>query len=254
MHKAILVRTRGLALAPAFTLLAASFLLAPLAVSAAPPAAPKGHIVREDIEWLDVWLPNTNNHDLPRVLLVGDSITRGYGPRVEANLKGVAYVSRIATSKSLGDPALMMEVALVLQEQAFDIIHFNNGLHGKDYTPEEYAAALPILLAVFHHYDPDAKLVWASSTDVRQKDHLEAVSPDTERAIQRNAAAAAIMTPKSIPVDDLFALVKDHPEYHVNDGVHFNDDGYTALAAQEAKTIKGILDSPGFHPNLHKPE
>lgn len=239
---------------PAFTLLAASLFLAPLAASAAPPTAPKGHIVREDIEWLDVWQPNTNNHDLPRILLIGDSITRGYGPRVEANLKGVAYVSRMATSKSLGDPALMMQVALVLQEQSFDIIHFNNGLHGKDYTPEEYAAALPILLAVLHHYDPDAKLVWASSTDVRQKDRLDAVSPDTERAVQRNAAAAAIMTAKSIPVDDLFTLVKDHPEYHVADGVHFTDDGYTVLAAQVTKSIKAILDSPGFHPNLHKPE
>jgi lysophospholipase L1-like esterase len=254
MHKAILVRTRGFASMPAFALLAASFVLAPLAVSAAPPTPPKGHIVREDIEWLDVWLPNTNNHDLPRVLLIGDSITRGYGPRVEENLKGVAYVSRIATSKSLGDPALMMEIALVLQEQSFDIIHFNNGLHGKDYTPEEYAAALPILLAVLHHYDPDARLVWASSTDVRQKDRLDVASPETERVIQRNAAAAAIVTKKDIPVDDLFALIKDHSEYHVADGVHFNDAGYTVLAAQVVKTIKGILDSPGFHPILHKPE
>ena len=254
MHKAILVQTRGIALMSAVTLLAVSFFLAPPAVSAAPPAIQKGHIVREDIEWLDVWLPNTNNHDLPRILLIGDSITRGYGPRVEANLKGVAYVSRIATSKSLGDPALMMEVALVLQEQSFDIIHFNNGLHGKDYTQEEYAAALPILLAVLHHYDPDARLVWASSTDVRQKDHLDAVSPDTERSVQRNAAAAAIVTKKDIPVDDLFTLVKDHPAYHVNDGVHFNDDGNTVLAAQVAKTIKAVLDSPGFHPNLHKAE
>jgi hypothetical protein len=254
MDKALLVRTPGFALMPAFTLMAASLFLAPLAASAAPPAAPKGHIVREDIEWLDVWLPNTNNHDLPRVLLVGDSITRGYGPKVEANLKGVAYVGRIATSKSLGDPALMMEVALVLQEQSFDIIHFNNGLHGKDYTADEYKAALPILLAVFHHYDPDAKLVWASSTDVRQKDHLDVVSPDTERSVQRNAAAAAIVTAKGVAIDDLFTLVKDHPEYHASDGVHFTDAGYTVLADQVAKTIKGILESPGFHANLHKAE
>ena len=45
----------------------------------------------------------------PEIVLIGDSITRGYGPRVEENLKGVAYVSRMATSKSLGDPALMMQ-------------------------------------------------------------------------------------------------------------------------------------------------
>jgi len=39
--------------------------------------------LREDIEWLDVWMPNTNEKKLPRVLLVGDSITRAY-PRHEA--------------------------------------------------------------------------------------------------------------------------------------------------------------------------
>src|ERR1035437_6076718 len=114
-------------------------------VLASAAAAQTKPAVREDIEWLDVWLPNTNSHDLPRVLLIGDSITRGYGPRVEADLKGKAYVGRMATSKSLGDPALLQQVALVLQEQSFDIIHFNNGLHGKDYTQEEYDAALTIL-------------------------------------------------------------------------------------------------------------
>lgn len=82
------------------------FVLASAAASQTKP------VVREDTEWLDVWLPNTNSHDLPRVLLIGDSITRGYGPQVEADLKGKAYVGRMATSKSLGDPALLEEVAL----------------------------------------------------------------------------------------------------------------------------------------------
>jgi lysophospholipase L1-like esterase len=232
-------RTRAFSSKSLVTLLAAAAVL-----TAAPAfAASKSRIVREDIEWLDVWLPNTNNHDLPRVLLIGDSITRGYGPRVEANLKGVAYVGRLATSKSLGDPALLQQVALVLQEQSFDIIHFNNGLHGRDYTQEEYAAALPGLLQTFHRYAPAAKLIWASSTDVREKDHLDVLSPDTARSVQRNAAAAAILAKRNIPVDDLFTLVKDHPEYHVNDGVHFNDNGYTVLAAQVAKAIKAVLAS-----------
>jgi lysophospholipase L1-like esterase len=241
MQKELLVRSAASSLRPVCALLAASFFLAPLAVSA---VSPKTHVVREDIEWLDVWLPNTNDHALPRVLLIGDSITRGYGPKVEANLKGFAYVSRMATSKSLGDPALLQQVTLVLQEQTFDVIHFNNGLHGNGYTQQEYTGALPGLLAVFHRYAPHARLVWASSTDVRQKDHLETASPDTERVVERNAAVAAILAKRDIPVEDLFSLVKDHPEYHVNDGVHFKDEGYGVLAAEVAKTIKGLLESP----------
>jgi hypothetical protein len=85
-------------------------------------------IVREKIEWLDIWIPNTNDHALPRVLLIGDSITRGYGKAVETGLKDKAYAARLATSKSLGDPALLEQIALVLHEHKFDIIHCNNGM------------------------------------------------------------------------------------------------------------------------------
>jgi lysophospholipase L1-like esterase len=210
-------------------------------VLASAAAAQTKPAVREDIEWLDVWLPNTNSHDLPRVLLIGDSITRGYGPQVEADLKGKAYVGRMATSKSLGDPALLDEVALVLREQAFDVIHFNNGMHGAGYSEEEYAAALPALLATLRRYAPNAKLIWASTTDVRQRNHLETADPKTDRIVQRNRAAAAIVQKENIPTDDLFSLVRGHPDYHAEDGVHFSDKGSGILAAQVSDSIAKLL-------------
>src|ERR1700744_2027415 len=92
------------------------------------PATQPSALHRENIEWLDVWIPDTNATGLPRILLIGDSITREYDPVVEKSLKGKAYVARLATSKSLGDPLLLDQVALVLREQHFDIIHFNNGM------------------------------------------------------------------------------------------------------------------------------
>jgi hypothetical protein len=49
---------------------------------------------RESIEWLDIWAPNTNDTGLPRVLLIGNSITRLYYQNVEKQLKGKAYVAR----------------------------------------------------------------------------------------------------------------------------------------------------------------
>src|SRR3954471_16722763 len=66
---------------------------------------------RENTEWLDVYITNTNAAGLPRILLIGDSITREYHSVVEKALKGKAFVGRLATSKSLGDPALLDEVA-----------------------------------------------------------------------------------------------------------------------------------------------
>ncbi len=198
-------------------------------------------VVRESIEWLDVWIPNTNDRGLPRVLLAGDSITRGYGKQVEANLKGKAYVARLATSKSLGDPALLDQIALVLREHSFDIIHFNNGMHGDGYSEDAYAAALPQLLATLRREAPRVRLLFCTTTDVRERDHLDRVLPKTQRMIRRNELLADFAAREKIPVDDLFAVVRDHPEFHAADGVHFNDKGSAALAAQVAAEIVKLL-------------
>jgi lysophospholipase L1-like esterase len=198
-------------------------------------------VVRESIEWLDVWIPNTNDHALPRVLLIGDSITRGYGKQVEAGLKDKAYVARLATSKSLGDPALLDQVELVMREHSFDVIHFNNGMHGDGYSEETYAAALPELLSRLKKYAPHARLVFATTTDVRERNSLERVHAKTDRMIRRNQLVAAFAKRENIPVNDLFEVVREHPEWHAADGVHMTEKGYEALAAQVIREVRKLL-------------
>ena len=211
------------------------------ASAAATNHAPLAHLAREDIEWLDVWLPNSNDDALPRVLLIGDSITRAYGSRVESLLKGTAYVGRLATSKSLGDPAYLEQVALILREQTFDAIHFNNGLHGEGYTEVEYAAALPKLLTTLRRFAPHSRLMWASSTDVRTEGRLDQFDAFNDRVLRRNAIAAEICARKSIPIDDLYVVVQGHPEFHVKDGVHFTEAGIAAEADQVAAKVRELL-------------
>jgi hypothetical protein len=203
--------------------------------------AANAQIHRESIEWLDVWLPNTNDTGLPRVLLIGDSITRAYGKMVETKLQGKAFVGRLATSKSLGDPALPDEIALVLRQQKFDVVHFNNGMHGIEYTEAEYEAAIPGVLAAIRKGAPNARIILATTTDVRVKNRVEAVDPRTQRMIKRNEIIAGVANREQLPVDDLFAVIRDHPEYHAADGVHFNDTGSAALAAQVASAIEKVL-------------
>jgi hypothetical protein len=47
--------------------------------------------IRERFEWADIWVTDADKSDLPRVLLIGDSITRGYFDGVEKQLAGKAY-------------------------------------------------------------------------------------------------------------------------------------------------------------------
>ena len=61
---------------------------------------------RESIEWCDIWISHANETNLPRVLLIGDSIVRDYYPEVEKRLAGKAFVARLATSRFVADQAV----------------------------------------------------------------------------------------------------------------------------------------------------
>jgi lysophospholipase L1-like esterase len=203
--------------------------------------ATEPRISREAIEWCNIWIPDANDTTLPRVLLIGDSITGGYGPKVADALKGKASVARLTTSKSIGDPTLLAEVALVLGQCHFDVVHFNNGLHGWGYTEEEYRQHFPELVATIRKHAPQAKLIWATITPMRQAGKLDVIAEGTKRVQARNKIAEEIIAREGIAVDDLYGLVKDHPEYWSQDGVHFNAQGVGAQVEQVTKRIVEYL-------------
>jgi len=202
-----------------------------------PVCAEDPHIARERIEWCNIWIPDAAGTTLPRVLLIGDSITQGYYRQVAGKLDGKASVARLTTSKSVGDPALLQEVALVLGQCRFDVVHFNNGLHGFGYSEEEYRQHFPKLLATIRKHAPKAKLIWATITPVRQSGKLDVIAENTKRVQARNKLADELLKKEGIAVNDLYDLVKDHPEYWSNDGVHFNGKGVAVQAEQVAKRV-----------------
>ena len=50
---------------------------------------------REAIEWRDIWVTGANDDSRPRLLLVGDSITRSCFAQVEMELKGIFFCARL---------------------------------------------------------------------------------------------------------------------------------------------------------------
>jgi hypothetical protein len=223
-------------------LLGATFITGFMAIAnAAPHDVPPE--ARESIEWCDIWISHANETNLPRVLLIGDSITRAYYPEVEKKLAGKAYVARLATSRFASDPVLAKEIALVLDGTKFDIIHFNNGMHGWQHSEAEYRKAFPEFLATIRSHAPKAKLIWASTTTLKES---KVLAPDAlgqasdERIAARNDIALECIKSKGIVVDDLFALGRGHPEFH-SDNVHFNDQGILLQAGQVEGSIEKLL-------------
>ncbi|QDT03955.1 hypothetical protein K227x_23410 [Rubripirellula lacrimiformis] len=197
--------------------------------------------VRERIEWIDIWVTDADKDKLPRVLLVGDSITRGYFGAVESQLSGKAYCARLTTSKCVSDPSFNADLRLMLDQYDFTVVHFNNGLHGWGYTEEQYRDGLAATVDFVKQNAADTKFIWATTTPVREKDDLEKFGERTQRVRVRNADAAAIMQDHGFATDDLFHLVKDHPDWQSKDGVHFNGKGNEALAKQVADSISKCL-------------
>lgn len=193
--------------------------------------------VRERIEWIDVWVTDADKTALPRVLLVGDSIARGYFGGVEQQLAGKAYCARLTTSKCVSDPTFNDDLKSLLKQYKFSVIHFNNGLHGWGYSEEQYRAGLLKTIQAVQEQAGDARLVWATTTPVRETSDLERFAERTARVKARNELAAEIAKAQHLPTDDLFELVQGHAEWTSGDGVHFNGDGNAALAKQVATKV-----------------
>ena len=198
---------------------------------------------RESIEWCDIWISHANETNLPRVLLIGDSITRAYYPEVEKRLAGKAYVARLSSSAFISDPALLRQIEMVLGQYQFEVIHFNNGMHGWQHSEKEYEQAFPRFLKSIQKHAPKAKLIWADTTPLKVSPNLPAGQQSQatdERIAARNVIALKWVQAQGIPEDDLNTPMRGHPELH-SDNVHFNDQGIAVQADQVAAQIAKLL-------------
>ncbi len=195
--------------------------------------------ITEKIEWTWSDRPEKPVAGLPNVLLVGDSITRGYYPAVASDLEGVANVYLFASSTCSGDPRLPGQLSDYFKMMGvhFAAIHFNNGMHGWGYSEKQYAAGLPEMIAALRTGAPDAKLIWANTTPVL---HDAASGATNARIEERNRLAVELMKRDDIPIDDQHALMLKHQDLHDGD-VHFTKEGYAVQAEQAEAMIRVAL-------------
>jgi acyl-CoA thioesterase-1 len=106
-----------------------------------------------------------DNPDLPRVLLIGDSISIQYTTTVRELLKDKANVYRIPTNGS-NTTFTLENIDKWLGDVRWDVIHFNWGLHDllKGPAVEAYGENLQKLIDKMKA--TGATLIWASTTPV----------------------------------------------------------------------------------------
>jgi lysophospholipase L1-like esterase len=187
--------------------------------------------------------PVTDQPGLPRVLLIGDSISIGYTAAVRQELAGKANVHRIPENGA--DTANgLKKLDEWLGDSHWDVIHFNWGLHDLKVTPdggrqvplETYERNLATLVARLKK--TGARLIWASTTPVpegKQSPMREAAD-----AARYNAAARRVMEANGISINDLNAAALPRlSEIQLPGNVHFNSAGWDVLGRQVAAAIQG---------------
>jgi acyl-CoA thioesterase-1 len=210
---------------------------------------------------------------LPRVLLIGDSISMGYTLPVRKKLEGRANVHR--PLENCGDTARgLARLGAWLTNGHWDVIHFNFGLHDLKYldekgnyvapekgkqvaSPKVYRQRLREL--TLRLKATGAKLIYATTTPV-PSGTLGRNAGDEK---VYNQVALEVMKEFDVPIDDLWGYVvenqRNQPGFS-NDipvlpqrakarpgeiqepfNVHFTPTGYEQLAGLVASSIEKSL-------------
>jgi acyl-CoA thioesterase-1 len=231
-----------------------------IACSAEAPPPPQARPATKPVE--AVYQPITDVPGLPRVLIIGDSVSCGYTLPLRAALTGVANVHR--PPQNCGSSAVgLQNLDRWLGDQPWDVIHFNHGLHdlscefspgnnrnaAGDYArpdngghhrvaPDEYRTNLTTLVERLRARAPHATLIFATTTPVSAD--LHHYVKDSE--LEYNRAAQAVMAAMGVQVNDLWAFAKPRiADIQEPGNPHFTTKGSQVLAAEIAEVIRVAL-------------
>lgn len=204
-------------------------------------------------------LPVEDVPGLPRVLLIGDSISIGYTLAVREALRGKVNVHRPLVNcgpTTAGLAHLDEWLATGGKDKTWDVIHFNWGLHDLKYlgpkgqnlaepgsegahrqvSPEDYRKNLEVLVGRLQK--TGAKLIWRNTTPI-PKGAKGRTSGDE---LVYNQIAEDVMARFKVPTHDLygFALARLKRIQKPAD-VHFTPEGSAILAEDVVRVILDTL-------------
>lgn len=195
----------------------------------------------ERYEWSHYWFERSGDNT-DRILLVGDSITHGYGDRVRdrfGHQDGDRPVDQLTTSFSVDNPAFHKQLDLTVNDMGlqYSLIHFNNGLHGFHLSDAEYEAGYRSALELLMRSAPEAKLCLVLSTPITKADRIS-LQENNQIVLSRNEVVKRLAAEYGLAVDDLYSVVIGKADIKAEDGYHYTGEGYDLLADTVTQFIK----------------
>ena len=225
----------------------------PQTASRARRTPPRARLTTSSPRRIPTYAPVKDDPNLPRVLLIGDSISEGYTVPVRRLLAGKANVHRIPVNGAFSANGLT-HIKEWLGDGRWAVIHFNWGIWdmhhlgpngefvtqgGQIRTPiPQYVENLDKLIDAMNA--TGARLIWASTTPI-----APGLCVHPESVAQYNAAAKKLMKRHHIRIDDLNAAITPRvDELRSPDGCHYTPAGSEVLAQKVARSILKELAMP----------
>lgn len=201
----------------------------------------------------------TDVEGLPRVLLLGDSISIGYTVAVRELMDGKANVHRALANcgpTTSGLQKIDDWLATGGADRKWDVIHFNWGLHDLKFLgpkgenlqdpadpknhqqvpPAEYRKNLSQLVKRLQQ--TGAKLIWRNTTPVPEGARGRVVGDSAAY----NEIAAEVMKAAGIPTHDLYSFALERQEeIQRKADVHFSPEGSRVLAGDVVRVVQEAL-------------
>jgi lysophospholipase L1-like esterase/dienelactone hydrolase len=198
--------------------------------------------------------------DVPKVVLIGDSIRLGYAPIVAQRLAGRAIVLSPEPNGGDSNNVLRNLESWVISEKP-DVVHLNAGLHDlklskktKQHQVEtgSYEANLREIVARIRK-ETSASLVFGNTTPILDERHakrgadFDRLEADVE---VYNTIATAVMKEAAVPVHDLHGIITEGGVARLlgPDGTHYTQEGYQRLGEAVADSIQRQLIIRSYRP------
>jgi lysophospholipase L1-like esterase len=182
----------------------------------------------------NAWDYVEDNPALPRLLIIGDSISRGYTIPVRHALAGRANVHR-APANCDSTVFGLKNLGIWLADSKWDVILWNFGIHDRNTEPSVYRENLESILKRLQ--TTGAKIIWVRTTPAPLSGIDQEGFTDAE-ANELNRIADEVMKTANISEVDLYALLRPNlNELQLPNSVHFTDTGYEIMGFEVAKDV-----------------
>lgn len=185
------------------------------------------------------------NAALPRVLLIGDSITNGYLEGVRKALAEKANVDAWITPTTQADKSLGGTLEAILGQHEYAVVHFNLGLHGWQagrIPAGQFEPLTRLMVQNLRKPAPKAKLIWATITPVTVKGEPTKLNPEIQPTIdEHNALALKVMKEEGVAIDDLSGLMLPNLKLAAGDMFHWTGPGKEMQVKAVAESVSKAL-------------